>query len=219
MPSHNPKHQRKSNYSPPPKNLTSNRRNIRIILMVGISLFVIVAVVLFIVFIPKWTPPTNDRIIEDGDEVTMDYKLWIDHDKDGSIDWSNIPEDIHNPFYEVIVKQKDPTIDNSTGLIKAWYDAVLGSKLGEIKSFYAGPSLDSNHDGLDDVTGKAVDSFTTGSLGNVKIFVKIMILKITKPDEITTTSPILSLDLSVGTDFREIGTNNRENSYFSYPLL
>ena len=187
MPSQNPKHnkkravyQRKQTYS------SYSGPNLRLILMGTIFVAVIAVVVVVILNLDALNPTDDDDvIIEDGDSASIHYKLWIDNDQDGIIEWVDVTPDQENTILPTILLG-----DSSGGLLPGFYYALLGMKVNETNQFYLEANVDEDDDGIDDITGKDVVSYTSGVNANKKLLFWIKILDITKKgDTYTGTIP------------------------------
>lgn len=189
MPSQNPKHnkkravyQRKQTYS------SYSGPSLRLILMGTIFVAVIAVVVVVILNLDALIPTgDNDEVfIEDGDSAMIHYKLWIDDDQDGIIEWVDVTPDQDSTFLPTILSG-----DSSGGLIPGFYNALLGMKVNDTNQFYLEANVDEDQDGIDDITGKDVVSYTgTHDLANTKLLFWLKVLDITKKgDTYTGTLP------------------------------
>lgn len=184
LPSQNPKHnkkravyQRKQNYS------SSSGPNIRLILMGSIFVAVIAVVVIVILNLDAFNPPGEDEIIfEDGDSANIHYKMWVDDDHDGIIEWVDIDPDYEDTFLATIDLNEIPP-----GLAPGFVHSLIGMEENETNRFYLEANVDEDQDGIDDDTGRDVVSFTgTHELSNTKLLFWLQILDIVKEGETYT---------------------------------
>ncbi|MHA1776754.1 MAG: hypothetical protein DRO88_12160 [Promethearchaeia archaeon] len=95
---------------------------------------------------------SNDPVItsgiQPGDNVRLEYTLWVDFDGDNQVD-INSEEPFQGP-------SEFDTEVSKTRLIKGFYYQILGMEEGESKTFEIPGQPDANNDGLDDVTGEEI---------------------------------------------------------------
>ncbi len=184
MPSQNPKHikrqvlyTRKHEYKSAPPQL-------KYVLMGLIAVVVITSVVLLAIYLPQANPNNNgeDVIIESGDWIKMEYRLWADSDEDGVIDYlKEIPFD---DSFDLPGDVWQVQVTSSSIPILGWYNNVLGMKNGTTKYITIPAAVDENpKDGIDDNTGQPVQTYTTGEHAYQKLLIKVRIVEIIKEED------------------------------------
>ncbi len=109
--------------------------------------------------------------LKPGDNVEIEYKLWVDDDKDGNVDTGTTPYQGPATF---------PIEDLKKGqLINGFYYNILGMKKGETKTFTVDATVDEDNNGIDDVTGKELLGYGKGhELYNKKLVFWVRIVSI-----------------------------------------
>jgi hypothetical protein len=109
--------------------------------------------------------------LKPGDTVEIEYKLWVDDDKDGYVDTSATPFQGPKTFPISNLKKGD--------LINGFYYNILGMEEGETKTFEIAPTLDEDNNGIDDTTGKELLGYGKGdNLYNKKLVFWVRIVSI-----------------------------------------
>ena len=125
MPAQNPKHKKKQVQTLREQQYGGRKIPFRPILMVVIFVGVVFMIIFVIEYYQKIAPPIGE-VIQDGDVVTLDYKLWADTSHTGNIatwyDGGNAAP-INN------ATAWNTTVSNSS-LIAGFYRELLGKSVG-----------------------------------------------------------------------------------------
>ncbi len=135
MPAQNPKHKKKQVQTLREQQYGGRKIPFRPILMVVIFVGVVFMIIFVIEYYQKIAPPIGE-VIQDGDVVTLDYKLWADTSHTGNIatwyDGGNAAP-INN------ATAWNTTVSNSS-LIAGFYQELLGKSVGFSTIFTVPPS-------------------------------------------------------------------------------
>ena len=185
-----------------------------ILVLVVVFVAVIAVVVIVILNLDAFNPNIGDDvIIEDGDSAMIHYKLWIAESEgnDVDIDWVDVTPDQENTFLPTITKG-----DSSGGLIPGFYNALLGMKENETNRFFLDANIDDNGDGIDDITGKDVVSYTgSHDLANTRLLFWLEVLDIVKKGD-TYTGTLPTSPASASQIYTIIQTRNHYLDYLTY---
>lgn len=115
---------------------------------------------------------SNDPVyttgIQSGDNVRLEYTLWVDFDGDGQVDINS--EDPYQGPSEF------DTEVSKTRLIKGFYYEILGMEEGQTKTFQIPGQPDENNDGLDDVTGEEILGYGPS---NSQLYNRLLVFRVT----------------------------------------
>ncbi|UYP45075.1 hypothetical protein NEF87_001360 [Candidatus Lokiarchaeum ossiferum] len=188
IPSKNPKHNARKQQYVKKQNLSANSINPRLIFM-GIGfVIIVVAVVILVINIDNLNPANGGeeetRVIEYGDSAILEFKMWVDTNGDGLVDWDEYHDDENNEITPAMGGEVYPTISTSAEPY-GFYGAMVGMEQGQTKRFVLEANIDDNGDGIDDNTGLKTQSYGKPSSPyyNTAIRYYIKILNITKKGE------------------------------------
>ncbi|WP_371805662.1 hypothetical protein [Candidatus Lokiarchaeum ossiferum] len=188
IPSKNPKHNARKQQYVKKQNLSANSINPRLIFM-GIGfVIIVVAVVILVINIDKLNPAGEEeeiRVIEYGDSAILQFKMWVDTNDDGKVEWDEYHDPITNEeITPAMGGEVYPTISETVEPY-GFYGEMVGMEQGQTKRFVLEANVDDNGDGIDDNTGLKTRSYGKPSSPyyNTAIRYYIKILNITKNGE------------------------------------
>ncbi|MCF2139795.1 MAG: FKBP-type peptidyl-prolyl cis-trans isomerase [Candidatus Lokiarchaeota archaeon] len=112
--------------------------------------------------------PTITSGIQPGDNVRLEYTLWVDFDGDGQVDTNN-----ESPYQGP--SQFDTEV-SKTKLIRGFYYQILGMEEGQTKKFEIPGQLDENQDGIEDETNNELLGYGPS---NPQLYNKLLVFKVT----------------------------------------
>ena len=149
---------------------------------------VVVGVVILVVNLDKIIPngggEEDTRVIEYGDSAILEFKMWVDTDGDGDVDWDEFHDSNGDEITPAMGGTTYPTIlDNVEP--RGFYSRMIGMKQGSIDSFELEANVDADQDYIDDNTGDPTVSYgkPSSQYYNTAIRYYIKILNITKEGE------------------------------------
>ncbi|UYP45185.1 hypothetical protein NEF87_001470 [Candidatus Lokiarchaeum ossiferum] len=119
------------------------------------------------------TTSTPGSGIQVGDDVELEYTLWIATPQSGNGGVIDTSSPYQGPA-------TFPTTVQKGGLINGFYYAILGMEEGESKTFELPANIDANGDGIDDNSGLEVESYGAPShdLYNTKLKFTVRVISI-----------------------------------------
>ncbi len=177
------------------KRLDHGTPNLKYWLMGIVGVAAIVGIVVALYYFGESKSNQDLTKVETGDSVTMHYRLWIDENKDGEIEYAkppyqereNITLDVYSVYHEGVPQGKSQ-------LIHGFYLNILGKTINIPFSFELPNNIDEDQNGLDDISGGVVLGYTKGELANTKLKYWIMIHKIEKGKDESTGLRISSIN-------------------------
>jgi hypothetical protein len=176
MPKTNPKHQRKRVAIERKQSLMDSSFPTRYLIMALIFIAAVTTIIILVVTLnPKDNNKTEKLIVQDGDIVVLEYKIWRNPNLDTNAELEERVADRVQNNYERNVSK-----DNITPL--GLYNHILGKQKGYGGYFTLKAYVDADKNGLDDTTGEIVLGYgdPTSEFYNTQVTFYVKILNITK---------------------------------------
>ena len=176
MPKSNPKHQRKNAVLERQQSLTEGSFPTRYLVMALIFIGAVTTIIILVVTLkPGTTPETTNVIVQNGDIVKMEYKIWKNPTGEANAILKERFPDFTESNYERNVSQ---TSIVPLGL----YQYILGKSKGHTGYFSIEPNRDEDGNGFDDDDGEPVLGYSKSrpDFYNVRLTFYVEIKNITK---------------------------------------